>query len=348
MAYPLENQMAAAYESLIISRPLAAFTPYEFTYVPWPFSYLKKLGGVKKERRRKWLVRRWTMMIHRYGRPFLKNSRGRLTLYSSRAASFRALNLNYAFHYLPGYAGKNEIETLCLLRCLTAGGNFYDIGANWGYFSHAIAADPAFTGQVHSFEANPEVYGDLNGLIKDLGLEKKITAYNFALSNQAAALAMDAAHNWDSGQAKISAKGKLAITAKTLDSLNLAPPQAIKIDVEGHELQVLRGAQETLQKHKPFIVMENWNLGRPAGEILEPLYFLENLNYQFYLIGWLAGEEENYVSSSIDNAPNQAQARIALLPFLPKARLLHEKSFRNILAAPRNKTAQLQELLLRP
>lgn len=41
----------------------------------------------------------------------------------------------------------------------------------------------------------------------------------------------------------------------TLDSLCLSPG-AVKVDVEGAELDVLRGAEETLRAHKPILVVE--------------------------------------------------------------------------------------------
>ena len=42
----------------------------------------------------------------------------------------------------------------------------------------------------------------------------------------------------------------------TIDSLQLEECDLIKIDVEGYELKVLKGAEETLKKHKPWIFVE--------------------------------------------------------------------------------------------
>jgi len=41
-----------------------------------------------------------------------------------------------------------------------------------------------------------------------------------------------------------------------LDDIYTGTPSFIKIDVEGHELKVLKGAEETLKKHKPTILIE--------------------------------------------------------------------------------------------
>lgn len=50
-------------------------------------------------------------------------------------------------------------------------------------------------------------------------------------------------------------------------------PQVMKIDVEGHEAHVLRGALKTLQKHHPFILIEVWEYN--AEEVTELLHGLE-------------------------------------------------------------------------
>ena len=41
-----------------------------------------------------------------------------------------------------------------------------------------------------------------------------------------------------------------------LDDLNIPPLDYIKIDCEGYELNVLKGAEQTIKKHKPIIVIE--------------------------------------------------------------------------------------------
>jgi len=48
----------------------------------------------------------------------------------------------------------------------------------------------------------------------------------------------------------------ITIPAVTLDSLNLTDVDLIKIDVEGHELSVVNGAEKTIKNNKPLIVIE--------------------------------------------------------------------------------------------
>ena len=55
----------------------------------------------------------------------------------------------------------------------------------------------------------------------------------------------------------------------TLDSLNIPEKiDLIKIDVEGHEIETLEGAKNTILKNKPIIVIETFNHRDKVEEIL--------------------------------------------------------------------------------
>jgi hypothetical protein len=59
-----------------------------------------------------------------------------------------------------------------------------------------------------------------------------------------------------------------------LDNLNLAP-DFIKIDIQGFELQALRGGHRTLERHRPALLIET-----PGDEIIQ---YLSNFCYQSYV-----------------------------------------------------------------
>jgi len=52
------------------------------------------------------------------------------------------------------------------------------------------------------------------------------------------------------------------VPMRTLDAFALSPVDFVKIDVEGHELPVIRGAEATLRRERPIIVIEQkgWNV----------------------------------------------------------------------------------------
>lgn len=74
------------------------------------------------------------------------------------------------------------------------------------------------------------------------------------------------------------------IPVQTIDSLDLADVSFIKIDVEGYELPVLEGAQSTVERCRPLILIEqNGNeelhFGRPRNEASA---FLEKLGMRLH------------------------------------------------------------------
>ena len=56
----------------------------------------------------------------------------------------------------------------------------------------------------------------------------------------------------------------IRVPLRTLDSYNLSNIGFIKIDVEGHELDVLRGAEVTLRRDQPNLLIEIENRHAPT------------------------------------------------------------------------------------
>lgn len=59
---------------------------------------------------------------------------------------------------------------------------------------------------------------------------------------------------------------------------------AIKIDVEGHELAVLRGAAGVLSRYKPVVVLECEARHLTNATVLDVVHFVENLGYRGFFI----------------------------------------------------------------
>ena len=75
-------------------------------------------------------------------------------------------------------------------------------------------------------------------------------------------------------------------TSKRLDDYNFLNVDYIKIDVEGHELKVIKGAIATIEKYNPVIVIEEngsqelYNKGVKD----DALNFLQSINYKVMLL----------------------------------------------------------------
>lgn len=87
----------------------------------------------------------------------------------------------------------------------------------------------------------------------------------------------------------------IAVPVHTLDSFKLKGISLIKVDVEGAELLMLKGAVETIKNNRPAIYLEHhWDLCEK-----EELYaFIESLHYELiYLnrVGYIHGETNQYL-----------------------------------------------------
>lgn len=80
------------------------------------------------------------------------------------------------------------------------------------------------------------------------------------------------------------------VSAVTIDELvpKYGPPTHLKIDVEGHELEALRGARSTLETHKPLVFLElHSEMIRDKGK--NPDEVLDELRYHGYTLFELSG-----------------------------------------------------------
>jgi FkbM family methyltransferase len=131
---------------------------------------------------------------------------------------------------------------------LSSADTFVDAGANVGLFSHIVARfrklNPAL--RVYAFEANPDTFERLVFDCKELGIE----AHRCALSDREGSLefvkgAVSHVFRTVQNQSKYSITSeRVILPCRRLDSFGLAGDSIVlKVDVEGHEMAVLRGAE---------------------------------------------------------------------------------------------------------
>lgn len=90
--------------------------------------------------------------------------------------------------------------------------------------------------------------------------------------------------NSNSGTSRLGSNGH-PIEIKTLDSFKFENVTFIKIDVEGFELEVLKGAQETINKYKPDVLVET-HLGIHLEDVqaLLPGYSFEKVSFETHYL----------------------------------------------------------------
>ena len=151
-----------------------------------------------------------------------------------------------------------------LRELLRPGDVALDIGANLGYFATVMAQSVEASGKVLAFEPVPKTWEQLRLAAAFNGFTW-MTPLAMALGSSEGyvELAVDATNT---GNASIhrsaTAEGHQLVRAPmrrlddVLSDAETPPPALIKIDVEGHEFEVLQGARETLARGRPAILFE--------------------------------------------------------------------------------------------
>lgn len=235
---------------------------------------------------------------------------------------FDGRNTHYGHLYRGGEGTGYEPGTAALLDALVPDdGVFYDIGANWGFFSLLIASRPGFRGTVHGFEPLAEIAADLESLVSQAGLAGCVHCHRIALSDRSGSGTMDTGRGDHSALARLSESGDgEAVETCRLDDLQLPPPDVIKIDVEGHEARLIEGGRGLIEAARPAMVFETWHRPDTPAATHAPFELLDAMGYVFFRPGWL-GADGGFLGED-EFAPRRNQpAALALAPLDPKSRL---------------------------
>jgi len=262
---------------------------------------------------------------------------------------FNANNLQFQALYSRVYEYGYEQELGLLIDCLLPeGGILYDIGSNWGYFT-LYAASARSKVRIHAFEPFPATHRDLKNCVEQAGLEDLVTRHELALADTDGESFIEIPDGLHSGTAELTPNTRATrITTKRLDSLQLPPPDFIKMDVEGHEASVLRGSINTLKSSWPFIVFENNRDYAKPGRTLDPLWVLQDLGYRFFLLSVRQSNAGKgyFVPCGWQMEIGRAQelsdnAYLALAPFEVSNRFLYQHDL-NVFACHESKLAQIR------
>jgi FkbM family methyltransferase len=154
-----------------------------------------------------------------------------------------------------------------------------DIGANLGYYSILMSELVGPAGKVHCFEPNPAICNLLRGTVGVNGFGGRSTVHQVALSSaEKGEVAFYVPRN-EPKNAMIVQPGfqhpggeTISVPTARFDSLPFDKLDFLKIDVEGAELEVLRGLQQLKQRFEPKIVCEvNFGRGYSYDKIVELL-----------------------------------------------------------------------------
>lgn len=177
---------------------------------------------------------------------------------------------------------QHDFQTLPLILAeIQPGNTVVDVGANIGDSTAPFLEKVGPSGRVYAFEPNLDAYECLKrncerAISVPVALGDPVDDFQVVTLNP---------HD-NAGARHISADvdGGVRITSLDMAALNLISCDFIKIDVEGYELNVLRGAEQTISKFRPKMAIEinEGALRRQGTSQIEVFEWLNSHAYQWW------------------------------------------------------------------
>lgn len=184
-----------------------------------------------------------------------------------------------------------------LIKTLRKNDVFFDIGAHFGYFTLLVSEILEQTGNIISCEPSRNSFKILqknvedlaniiilNNLISDKDEQHTFYEFNNHFSEYSS---IDIAQYQDQSWFQQNKPNKILIESYTIDALIVRHnmiPTIIKVDVEGAEYRVIKGAMNLLNNHAPIIILEFIANSRSNENHLKAASLLHSWQYKSYSI----------------------------------------------------------------
>jgi FkbM family methyltransferase len=188
-----------------------------------------------------------------------------------------------------------------------------EVGANIGAHTVELARLAGRDGEVHAFEPQRIVF---QALCANLALNQcaNVFAMQAAVGEKAGTITvppLDPAVRTNFGG--VSLQGVTfgeSVPLVTLDSLDLPACQFLKVDVEGMEVEVLKGSEQLIETHRPIMYLENDRVERSE----ELLGIVERLKYNAYWHFPRVYNPDNFFGDAENVFGNTASINILCVP----------------------------------
>jgi len=157
------------------------------------------------------------------------------------------------------YGEYGECELLAMRKMLCPGNVVVEVGANIGSLTIPMAQMIAPGGKLIAFEPQPLNAALLRANVAANDLAGVVEVIEAAASNHYSLMKipkLDELGHRNFGAVEVGG-GSLDVTCQPIDGLKLDRLTMLKIDAEGHELEVIEGARQTIERFQPILYVEN-------------------------------------------------------------------------------------------
>jgi FkbM family methyltransferase len=154
---------------------------------------------------------------------------------------------------------RSEPEILIIETTVREGDWVIDVGANIGHYTCQLSQCVGSTGRVIAIEPVPDTFDLLSSNVH-VHARNNVTLINAAASDRTGVSAMQLP-KFASGltnyyRAALADNGDHHVLCLPIDALGLPKVALLKIDAEGHDLAVLKGANALIERDQPVLIVE--------------------------------------------------------------------------------------------
>lgn len=211
------------------------------------------------------------------------------------------------------YGEFSEGEVALFRQVVRPGSVVLDVGANIGAHTLFFAGAVGPEGSVFAFEPQRIVFQTLCANMA-LNSVLNVHCYAAAVGERPGAIVVPQLVPWQEnnfgGLSLEGQGGGEAVEVKTIDGMGLPNCHLIKIDVEGMEIDVLRGATETIAAHRPVLFVENDREEKSEALVRH----IDALGYDMYWHRSLLYNPDNFLKNSENVFGNIVSINMLCIP----------------------------------
>jgi FkbM family methyltransferase len=193
------------------------------------------------------------------------------------------------------YGEYSESEVAMMRAFVRPGDVVLDVGANIGDLTLPMSQMVGPQGRVYAFESHPETFNVLCGNLALNAVENVLPLRLFVAMSEAAETS---SAQWGS-TAYVGETWKPQFVA--IDALDLDRCALIKVDVDGHELEVLRSGEMQIERYRPALYFEN-DLREASNALLS---YVQGLGYDMFWHPAPVWSPDNFFGNPVNHwAPN--------------------------------------------